>query len=235
MEELNFADGTVNAKGVYDFTKNKSGMTFEAKNIDSNKAANMMLNLQDQIEGTASAKVNLNAKDMFRYIDAHCDFEVKEGFMPKFGDTEFMINNSKVKLSEITNVDLTQKDLMKDDIKGSFDVHNTELNNINVTTWHELSAMLLNGSYEMEKQYADLQLFWHYSKEAPKGVRVFCIPLSLILKVVFRPEHSKELYAAKLQQIPEIKDNDKNSNYYRIFLKGDINNNNTTIELKEIR
>ena len=235
MKDLNFADGIIHANGFYDFAKNTSNMTFEAKNINSNKAAEMTLNLQNQIEGIANAKVNLNAKDMFKFIDAHCMFEVKEGFLPKLGDTEFRLKNSKYKLSEITNFDLSQKDLMKDDIKGTFDVHNTELKNINITTWHELSAMFLEGNYEMEKQYADLQLFWHYSKDAPKGVRIFGIPLSLILKVVFRPEHSKELYESKLQQIPKIKSDNKHSNYYRIHLKGDINNNKTSIELKEIR
>ena len=146
-----------------------------------------------------------------------------------------MIQDTKYKLSEITNLDLSQKDLMKDDIKGSFDVHNTELKNIHLTTWHELSAILLEGSYEMEKQYADLQLFWHYSKEAPKGIRIFGIPVSLILKVVFRPEYSKEQYKSKLSEIPQIKADEKNTIYYRIQLKGDINNNKTSLTLKEIR
>ena len=235
MQDLFFADGTVHAKGFYNFIKDTSEIIFEAKNINSNKAANMMLNLQNQIEGTANAKVNLKAKNMFKFLDAQCAFEIKEGFLPKLGDTEFMLKNSKYKLSEITNFDLTQKELMKDDIKGTFNVHNTELKNINITTWHELSAVFLEGSYEMEKQYADLHLFWHYSKDAPKGIRIFGIPFSMILKVVFRPEHSKKLYESKLLQIPEIKDNNKNSNYYRIRLKGDINNNKTSLELKEIR
>ena len=235
MNDLKFADGVIHANGVYDFAKNTSKMTFIAENINSDKVAEMTLNLKNQIEGIASAKVNLDAKDMFRFIDVHCIFEVKEGFLPKLDETEFMIKNSKYKLSQITNVDLSQKDLMKDDIKGSFDVHNTELKNINITTWHELSAIYLEGNYEMEKQYADLQLFWHYSKEAPKGVRIFHVPLNFILKVAFRPENSKELYKAKLQQIPKIKDNDKNSNYYRIQVKGDLNNNKIDMILKEIR
>ena len=124
---------------------------------------------------------------------------------------------------------------MKDDIKGTFDVHNSELNNINITTWHKLSAMYLEGNYEMEKQYADLQLFWHYSKEAPKGIRIFGIPLNLILKVVFRPEHSKEEYKSKLSKIPNINSDEKNTTYYRIHLDGDINNNKINVVLKEIR
>lgn len=235
FKELNFADGTINAKGIYDFTKNASKISFEAKSINSNKVAEMTLNLKDQINGIANAKVDIDAKDMFRFLDAKCAFEVKEGFLPKLGDTEFMIKNSKYKLSQIINIDLSQKDLMKDDIKGSFDVHNAEINNINITTWHELSAMFLEGNYEMEKQFADLHLFWHYSKEAPKGVRIFGVPLNLILKVVFRPEHSKELYQTKLSKIPKINANDENSNYYRIHLKGNINNNKTTLKLKEIR
>ena len=235
MKEMKFADGTINANGFYDFGKNISKMAFEAENIDSNKVAEMTLNLQDQISGIAKAKVNIDAKDMFKYLDANCTFEVKEGYMPKLGDKELAIKDTKYKLSEITNLDLSQKDLMKDDIKGSFYVHNTEINNINLTTWHPLSAMLLEGSYEMEKQYADLQLYWHYSKEAPKGVRIFGIPISLILKVVFRPEYSKELYKSKLSEIPQINADEKNTIYYRIKLKGDINNNKTSLELKEIR
>ena len=235
MKEMKFADGTINANGFYDFGKNISKMTFEAENINSNKVAEMTLNLQDQISGIARAKVDIDAKDMFRFLDADCTFEVKEGYMPKLGDKEFMIKDTKYKLSEITNLDLSQKDLMKDDIKGSFYVHNTEINNINLTTWHELSAMFLEGSYEMEKQYADLQLFWHYSKEAPKGVRIFGIPVSLILKLVFRPEYTKEMYKSKLSEIPQINADEKNTIYYRILLKGDINKGKTSLELKEIR
>ena len=235
MKEMSFADGTVKAKGIYDFTKDVSKMSFEAKNINSNKVAEMTLNLKDQIEGIANAKVELEARKMFKFIDAHTSFEVFEGFLPKLGDTEFMLNKEKYKLSDITNFDLTQKDLMKDDIKGSLDVHDTELKNLHVTTWHELSATLLEGSYEMEKQYADLQVFWHYSKDAPKGVRIFGIPLSMILKVVFRPEHSIDLYKTKLSQIPQIGTDEKNSNYYRIHIKGDINQGKTNFELREIK
>jgi len=235
MKEMNFAGGIINASGFYDFGKNISKMTFDAKDIDSDKVAEMTLNLQHQIEGIASAKVDIDAKDMFKFLDAHCDFEVKEGFMPGLADKEFKIKDSKYKFSEITNVDLKQKDLMKDDIKGTFDVHNTELNNINITTWHELSAMYLEGSYEMEKQYADLHLFWHYSKEAPKGIRIFGIPFSLILKVVFRPENTKDMYSSELSKIPQINADEKNSCYYRIQLNGDINHNKTNLQLKEIR
>ena len=240
MNELNFADGIIKAKGIYDFAKNTSKMTFEAKNINSDKAAETTLNLKGQIEGVANAKVDIDARDMFRFLDAHCAFEVKEGFLPKLGDTELMIKNSKFKLSQIINLDLSQKDLMKDDIKGKFDVHNTEIKNIDITTWHELSAMYLEGNYEMEKQNADLQLFWHYSKEAPKGIRVFGVPLSFILKVAFRPEHTKELYLPKLSKIPQISADEKNSTYYRVKFQGDINNKNNKknkmkLELKEIR
>ncbi len=235
MRDLKFADGIIHAKGIYDFNSNASRMNFEAQNINSNKVAEMTLNLQNQIEGIANAKLDLNAKDMFKYLDAHCNFEIKEGFLPKLGDTEFAFNDSKYKLSEITNLDLTKKDLMKDDIKGTFDVHNTELKNINITTWHEVSAMYLEGNYEMEKQLADLQLFWKYSKEAPKGIRIFCVPLSLILKVVFRPENSREIYQSQLSKVPKIKADSKNTLYYRMKLKGDINKNKIDLTFKEIR
>lgn len=235
MKEMSFAEGTINADGFFDFATNVSKMKFEAENINSNKVAEMTLNLKNQIEGIANAKVDIDAKDMFKFLDIHCVFDIKEGFLPKLGDTEFMLKNSKYKLSEITNIDLTQKDLMKDDIKGSFDVHNTELKNIDITTWHELSAVYLEGSYEMEKQLADLQLFWKYSKEAPKGIRIFSIPLSLILRVVFRPEHSMDMYQSQFAKVPAINSDKSRTNYYRIELKGDINNNKVNLSLKEIK
>ena len=235
MDKLNFADGIMSAKGIYDFAKNISKMTFEAKNINSNKAANMMLNLQDQIEGTANAKAELYARDMFRYLDARCAFDVKEGFLPKLGDAEFAIKNSKYKLSQITNYDLAQKEEMQFDIKGSFDVHNTAVKNVDVKSYSYDSAMYLNGSYEMEKQYADLQLFWKYSKESPKGIRIFCVPLSLILKVVFRPEHSMETYKKQFAKVPAINVPENRTNYYRVHLNGDINHNKVNLILKEIR
>ena len=37
FKELNFADGTINAKGIYNFAKNTSKISFEAKNINSNR------------------------------------------------------------------------------------------------------------------------------------------------------------------------------------------------------
>ena len=235
MNQLNFSDGVVSAKGTYNFADNTSEMIFEAKNINSNKAANMMLNLQDQIEGTANAKVNLFARDMFEYLDAHCWFEVKEGFLPKLGDAEFTVNNSKYKLSKIINYDLTQKDEMKFDIKGVFDVHDTEIKNVDITSYSYDSAMYLEGNYEMEKQYADLQLFWKYSKESPKGIRIFHIPLSFILKVVFRPEHSMSTYEKQFAKVPAIDADKRNTNHYRVHLKGDINNNKVDLILKEVR
>jgi len=235
MQELNFADGTVNASGIYDFATNISKMVFVAKNINSNRVADMTLNLKDQIEGIANVKVNIDAKDMFRLLDAHCIFDIKEGFFPKLGDAEFMLKKSKYKISQIINYDLGKRDEMQFDIKGTFDVHNTELKNVDLTTYSPDSAMYLEGSYEMEKQHADLQLFWKYSKEAPKGVRVFHIPLRLILKVVFRPEKSKEFYQSKLEKIPAIITDEKHTNYYRVHLNGDINHNKVNLILKEIR
>ena len=235
MNKLNFSDGIINAKGIYDFAKNTSEMTFEAKNINSNKAANMMLNLQDQIEGTANAKVNLKAKDMFRFLDIHCIFDIKEGFLPKLGDVEFAMDNSKYKLSKITNYDLTQKDGMKFDMKGSFDVHNTELKNVGISSWHPESALFLEGNYEMEKQYADLEVYWKYDKNSSKGVRIFYIPVNFILKVVFRPEKTKDLYKAKFLKVPEIDADEKHTSLYRIKLNGDINHNKIDLIFKEVR
>ena len=235
MKELSFADGTISANGAYNFKDNSAKMSFEIKNINSDKAAYMMLNLQNQIEGIANAKFDLQAKELFRFLDIHSEFEINQGFFPKLGDTEFMIKNSKYTLSQITNYDLSQRETMSGDIKGSFDVHNTELKNLFVTVYNPETSYFIEGDYEMEKQYANLQLFCRNSKDSSKGVRIFSIPVSWILKVLFRPEKTKEIYKNEIAKIPEIEVDDKHTSFYRIQLNGDINNNNVNLILKEMK
>ena len=235
MKELSFADGTINANGAYNFKDNSSQMFFEAKNINSDKAANMMLNLRNQIEGIANARFKLESKEFFRFLDVHSEFEIKDGFLPRLGDTEFMLKNSKYTLSQITNYDLSQRETMSGDIKGSFDVHNTEIKNVFITVYNPEVSYFIEGDYEMEKQYADLHLFCRYSKFASKGVRIFSIPISWLLKVVFRPEKSRERYQSQISNIPKIEVSEKDTSFYRIQLTGDINNSNVNLVLKEIK
>jgi hypothetical protein len=210
-------------------------MTFEAKNINSSLVANMLLNLQNQVEGTANATVNIKAFKMFKFINANCNFEINEGFLPKIGNTEFMVKNSKYKISQITNLDLTQKNLLKSNIKGSFDVKNTKLKNVDITSSQDFLALFLEGEYEIKKQYANLHLFGKYNKEAPKGVKIFFVPLNWILNVAIRPENSMETYKAKLSKIPKINTEDKNTKYFRVQLNGNINTDKADIIIKGIR
>ena len=70
-------------------------MDFSAKDIDSNLAANMVLNLHEQIEGIANASAHVTTHNKLEHINAHAIFEIKEGALTKLGSREFIIKKSK--------------------------------------------------------------------------------------------------------------------------------------------
>lgn len=95
MPELKFANGTLTASGRYNFADASSCIDFAAKNIDSNTAADMLFNLPEQVSGTADAILHLNTAKNLQEIKACACFQIKEGFLPQLGSTEFMLKKFK--------------------------------------------------------------------------------------------------------------------------------------------
>ena len=93
--------------------------------------------------------------------------------------------------------------------------------------------MFIEGDYNIYDYYANLNLYGKYDKEAPKGVKIVFIPLNWVLKAVFRPEKTMDLYKEKLEQIPKI--DAKNIKYFRVNISGKIKDAKPKIELKGIR
>ena len=79
-----------------------------------------------------------------------------------------------------------------------------------------------------------MKLWGKYNKSAQRGVKVLFVPLSWIIKVVFKPEKTKQLYQNKLDEIPDIVSSPNDEQAFRVKVKGNINNNNVKVELKSI-
>lgn len=236
MPELKFANGTLTASGRYNFADASSCIDFAAKNIDSNTAAEMLFNLPEQVNGTADAILHLNTAKNLQEIKACACFQIKEGFLPQLGSTEFMLKNSKkIKIADLTNADLTSKKALQSNIKGSFYVDNSKLKDINLTSQQKFLSLFIEGDYDIEQEFADLSLYGKYNKEAPKGIKILFIPLNWILNIVFRPESTMDLYKDKLDKIPSIESDASKNAYFRVKLSGDLNNGNIDVELKGIK
>jgi len=240
MPDVLFADGKLSAQGQYNFNDNSSIIDFSAREIDSNIAAEKLFKLTNQIQGIAKAKLHVHTYNNLQDICAKVDFEMDDGFLPQFGSTEFMLGKAnkkrKVNVYDLTNIDFTSAETLNSDIKGSFELHNYDLENINITSRQKFMALYIKGKYNIQKQDAEMNIYGKYDKDAPKGIKILFVPLNWILKLVLRPEDSMEIYKNELAKIPPIHSKKCRFQYFRVKVKGNLNNtDDMQIILKRIK
>ena len=238
MSELSFAKGVMFAKGMYNFNNNSSCIDFFAKNIDSNMASEMLFNLKNQVQGIANASLRAKTFNNLEDIKAKLLFEIEDGFLPKLANKEFIFkNNKKIKISSLTNADLTKAQALSSDIKGSFDFNNYKLENIIITSRQKSLAMLINGLYDIKQQNADINIYGKYDKQAPKGVKILFVPLDWIINFALRNDEAQSKYSDKLKDIPEIeyKKGIKNQRYFKVDIKGNLNTDNVKVNIVGIQ
>ncbi len=240
-ENAKFANGTLHTNGKYNFNNHSSKVEFFADNVNSNLAAEMVLGLKNQVEGLAFAHITAQTEDFFDTIRAHADFDIRQGFLPQIGSTEFMIKKSsdgkkplKIRIQDIVNIDISKEKALVSRIKGSFDIENYDVNNIYLTSQQQFLSFLLKGNYVMDEQNADLKLWGKYNKSAGKKVKILFVPLTWIVKVIFRPENTKELYKKELSEVPKIQACGDEEQSFRVKMKGNLNTKDIDVELKRI-
>lgn len=240
VSDIFFADGLLSAKGKYNFNNNSSNINLSANNINANQVATEMFNLPNQIQGIANAKLNVETFNNFQELIAKGNFDMKDGFLPQLGNTEFMLGRSnkkrKVKMYDLTNIDFSKIETLSSDIKGSFELHNYNLENINITSQQRFLSLFIDGDYDILSQEAILNIYGQYDMDAPKGIRVLFIPLNWILKLAFRPEESRQLYQSQLDKIPAVESKRNRLQYFRVKVNGNLNDNDDiNVTLKRIK
>ena len=241
-QEAKFANGTLSAKGSYNIGDEISIIDFEAENIDSNEVATMVFNLPGQIEGIASAKLHAKIKSNFDEIKANASFAIKNGFLPKIGSTEFIIKRAnkskkplKVRLSDIINIDLSKSTALKSDLCGTLNIHNSELKDVEIYTKQKYLSLFIEGNYNIEKENARIKMWGKYNKNAQKRIKILFIPLSVIMKIIFKPEPTMHIYKKQLNKIPCIQATENETEFFRVKILGNLNNNDLKVDLKSIQ
>jgi len=239
LADVGFANGLLKAKGQYSFKNNSSDINFTASDIDSNEAAILLFELPNQINGIAQAKLHVQTFDKFKTLCAKGSFKVDNGFLPQLGDTEFMLGKKgkkhKFKINNLTNIDFSRKKILSSNLKGTFDVCNYDLKNINITSQQSFMSLFIDGHYNLKTRQTLMNIYGKYDAEAPKGVKILFVPLNWILKLVLKPENSRELYKAQLNKIPPVSGRAKTVQYFRVNVRGDLNSNNLKVVLKKIK
>lgn len=250
IPETDYAKGILSAKGSYDLANHSSNIYFFASDIDSNEVASKIFNLYNQIEGSGFATLHLKTKNKLNSIHAHATFAVTDGYLPKLGSREFIINKSskhkflrnlkktwKFSLEKITNIDFSKKDIFYSNLRGSFIIDNSVVHNVKIFSQSDYLSMFIEGDYDISDQHGDLYIWGRHNKTEEKKIRIFKIPLTLIYRFVFKIEHTKELYKDKLAMIPPIKIRPTDmESVFRVFICGDLNSSdNLKVILKDLR
>ena len=246
-----YAGGILSAKGNYHVKKHSSDIQFFASDIDSNVVATNFFNLPDQIKGSAFASMHVITKNKLNDVKAEANFAIDEGYLPKIGSTEFMIDNSKKKknsitqkskdvfkftLSKITNIDFSKPEIYKSNLYGGFRIDNNLVKDAKMYSQSNTLSMFIEGDYDIDTQYGNVFIWGRRNKTAVKHIRIFKIPLNFILRMVFKPEKTADFYRNKINQIPEIKTNIADIvSLFRVEVRGNLNSENVNVILKEMR
>ena len=243
MPDIDFAKGKLSAKGTYNLSNHSSEGYFTAKNIDSNIAADMVLNLHEQIEGFADATAHVITKNKLEHIDAHATFDIKEGALTKLGSREFIIKKSKknphtikFKLPDIINIDAKKIQALKSNLHGSFDICDDDIKNVEIYSQRKYLSTFTEGKYNIETQDAQIQVWGKYNKTAQKGIRILFVPLSMITRIIFRPEKTRDMYFDKINKIPTIDATPTQLEIFNVQAAGNINDTSKLkLKMKRIR
>lgn len=250
IPQTQYAKGNLSAKGTYNLIEHSSDIHFFASDIDSNEVATRIFNLPNQVQGSAFATLHLLTKNKLNDIKASAMFAIDDGFLPKLGSKEFIISKSKSKkklkilnfdkikfsLAKITNIDFSNKKVLAANITGTFNIDNSELNDIKIYSQSDYLSTFIEGKYLIDNQFAHLYIWGRHNKTAEKKIRILKIPFTFLYRIIFRAERSKEFYQDKLEMIPPIKLNNGDiESIFRVFVCGNINSNNLKIILKDLK
>ena len=111
---------------------------------------------------------------------------------------------------------------------------NNILKDIAITSRQKNLSLLFEGEYNIESENTDLMIFGKYNNDAQKRVKILFMPLSFVVKLIFRPENSYENYKAKFEKVPDINTKPGNVSLFRVKIKGSPKEDNMDVEMKRI-
>lgn len=246
-----YAKGSLISVGSYNIAQHSSEMDFCASDIDSNEVVTKIFKLPNQVKGLASATLHLKTKNKLSDIKADAAFMIENGSLPKIGSTEFMfkktkrmkkfkfINFEKIKftLSKITNIDFSNKKAPPvAQIDGTFSFDNEHVKNTKIFFTSDVVSMFIEGDYNINSQLANLTVWGRHNKTVEKKIRILKLPFTFLYRIIFKPEHTKDLHTDKIKNIPpvKLKMGDEES-FFRVMLEGNINSDNFRVNMNDLK
>ena len=211
IPKADYASGLLSAKGLYNLSNYSSNIQFFASDIDSNIVMTDFFKLPDHVRGEAYATLHVITRNKLNDVKASATFAISNGYMPQIANQEFFIGTKKdgtkkhkITLSKITNFDFSKIENSGGNIYGSFNLDNDRVRDLRMFAKSKWLGLFFEGNYDIYSQAVDLKIWGKRNKTYAKGLKIFKIPLNLLYKLVFKPEHTVTQYEDKIKMIPEI-------------------------------
>ncbi len=251
IHDFNFklANGYVDGSFSYLFPNSNMTMNINAKNINANDISIALFDLNNQIYGDLTGKLQLkcNGTDFNRCMSTlggAVSFNVSDGRMPKLGSLEYLLKAGNLLKGGITGLSINSViDIITplktgnfSDIYGKIDISDGMAKNIEIATKGKDLSLFITGQYNFATSEAEMEVLGLLSKKistmfGPIGN----VSLNTLFNVI--PGVDLTQNSAILNKINKIPGIELNSSAYRKFIAeiiGNINGDNYVSSFKWI-
>ena len=236
--KFNIAQGLLGGKYSYNLYTNDMGLNLKADSISANDITWALFDLNNQIYGDLTGKVNLscNGSDFHHCMETlsgATTFNVKDGKMPKLGSLEYLLKAGNLIKGGLTGLSINSViDLLApsktgdfSEITGNVRIKDGVARNVEITTKGDDLSLFIGGTYNFSTSIADMEVLGLLSRKistmfGPIGN----VSINTLFNVIPGVDLSKDsLVLERINKIPAI---ELSSKAYRKFIaeiKGNIN------------
>ena len=120
-------------------------------------------------------------------------------------------------------------------MRGSLIINNDDVEDVRIFSQSDYLSMFIEGYYNIATEIGCLCIWGRHNRVAEKKIKIFKIPLSLLYKIIFKVERTKNLYIDKVNLIPPIKAEPYEEAIFRVEVDGNLNSNDINVNLKDLK
>lgn len=240
FNKINFsvADGEITSnKAIININTGESSADFSASNIDSNKITYLLFDLKNQITGTLDGNLSVSTKGLtdnerLKNLKGYASFEIKKGSISKLGSLEYLLRANNIwdtgimglSLNKIINVLVPFDKGNFSSIKGSLQLSDAKVKNIEITSKGKNLSLFISGEYNLLSGYADFVILGKLTNKITSLLGpVGNISISSIFHLIPFVSVSDTKLVQNISKIPGIDLTDDDFKLFKATVNGDLN------------
>ena len=205
-------------------------------NLDANKSAKFLLEVENQIQGKLNGNLDLittgeTEDERLKNLDGNINFEINEGKLPKLGSLEYLLRAGNIikrgplglTINNIIDLVVPIKTGYFARIKGDLIIKDSQVSDINIYSQGENMSVYVTGNYNYMNMDAKMNV---YGKLSPSAVSLLGPIGNASISSLFSIIGKETSYDDNnLKKIPTLVKNDKmeHCRYFEAVVDGDIN------------